>query len=206
MRVDNLARSDLYIAEEIFVCGTAAEVSSVNSVDDRAVPCPGPMTKAIADVYARTVRGQEAKYTRLVRARGLTRTGRPRRHLYSSADEHSRLHRHRRREPGEGHRHRGARSPASSSSRGSSEWDAVAERGNKVANALAGALAQYFKVGVLVRTAPDGNGVIRLDKSSKGYMGGAVGAHRTTKNFDALAADLEATFRAAGVLVHAQQL
>ena len=34
-RVDNLARSDLYIADEMFVCGTAAEVSSVNSVDDR---------------------------------------------------------------------------------------------------------------------------------------------------------------------------
>lgn len=84
------------------------------------------------------------------------------------------------------------------------EWDGVAERGNKVANALAGALAQYFKVGVLVRTAPDGNGVIRLEKSSKGYMGGAVGAHRTTKNFDLLAADLEATFRSAGVLVHVQ--
>jgi hypothetical protein len=87
----------------------------------------------------------------------------------------------------------------------SGEWDAVAERGNKFANVLVGALAQYFKVGLVVRTGPDGNGVIRLDKSSKGYMGGAVGAHRTTKNFDALAADLEATFRTAGVLVHAQQ-
>ncbi len=62
VRVDNLARSDLYIAEEILVCGTAAEVSSVNSVDDRSVPCPGPMTKAIAEVYARTVRGKEDKY------------------------------------------------------------------------------------------------------------------------------------------------
>ncbi|MEO5724708.1 MAG: branched-chain amino acid transaminase [Ilumatobacteraceae bacterium] len=62
VRVDNLTRSDLYIAEEMFVCGTAAEVSSVNSVDDRAIPCPGPMTKAIADVYARAVRGQEDKY------------------------------------------------------------------------------------------------------------------------------------------------
>jgi branched-chain amino acid aminotransferase len=62
VRVDNLARSDLYIAEEIFVCGTAAEVSSVSSVDDRAIPVPGPKTKAIAEVYARTVRGQEAKY------------------------------------------------------------------------------------------------------------------------------------------------
>ena len=60
--VGDLARSDLYVAEEIFVCGTAAEISSVNSVDDRAVPCPGPMTKAIAEVYARAVRGQEDKY------------------------------------------------------------------------------------------------------------------------------------------------
>jgi branched-chain amino acid aminotransferase len=62
VRVDNLARSDLYIAEEMFVCGTAAEVSSVNSVDDRAIPCPGPMTKAIAETYARAVRGQESQY------------------------------------------------------------------------------------------------------------------------------------------------
>ena len=64
VRVDNLARSDLYIAEEIFVCGTAAEVSSVNSVDDRAIPCPGPKTKAIAEVYARAVRGEEDRSTR----------------------------------------------------------------------------------------------------------------------------------------------
>ncbi len=62
IRVDNLARSDLYVAEEIFVCGTAAEVSSVNSVDDRTIPCPGPMTKAIAEVYARAVRGEEDAY------------------------------------------------------------------------------------------------------------------------------------------------
>lgn len=60
--IDNIARSDLYIAEEMFVCGTAAEVSSVNSVDDRPLPCPGPMTKAIADVYASAVRGQEPQY------------------------------------------------------------------------------------------------------------------------------------------------
>ena len=61
-RVDGLSRSDLYICEEMFVCGTAAEVSAVNSVDDRAIPCPGPMTKAIADEYARAVRGQVDRY------------------------------------------------------------------------------------------------------------------------------------------------
>jgi branched-chain amino acid aminotransferase len=63
VQVGNLARSDLYIADEIFVCGTAAEVSSVNSVDDRKIPCPGPATRAIAEVYAKAVRGQDARYT-----------------------------------------------------------------------------------------------------------------------------------------------
>ena len=60
--IDNLVRSDLYVADEMFVCGTAAEVSSVNSVDDRPIPCPGPKTRAIAETYGRAVRGQEARY------------------------------------------------------------------------------------------------------------------------------------------------
>ena len=58
----NLARSDLYIADEIFCCGTAAEVSAINSVDDRPVPCPGPITKSVADTYAKAVRGQIPHY------------------------------------------------------------------------------------------------------------------------------------------------
>ena len=62
IRVENIARSDLYIADEIFVCGTAAEVGSVNSVDERTIPCPGPMTKAIAATYAKAVRGQDDRY------------------------------------------------------------------------------------------------------------------------------------------------
>jgi branched-chain amino acid aminotransferase len=60
--VDNISRSDVYVAEEMFVCGTAAEVSAVNSVDDRPIPCPGPMTVAIAEEYARTVRGEVDRY------------------------------------------------------------------------------------------------------------------------------------------------
>ncbi|MBN2624597.1 MAG: branched-chain amino acid transaminase, partial [Acidimicrobiales bacterium] len=57
-----LSRSDLYVAEEMFVCGTAAEVSSVSSVDDRKIPCPGPMTLAIGEEYGRAVRGQVDQY------------------------------------------------------------------------------------------------------------------------------------------------
>jgi branched-chain amino acid aminotransferase len=62
VRFDYLTRSDLYVCEEMFVCGTAAEVSAVNSVDDRSIPCPGPMTSAIAAEYAKAVRGQVDRY------------------------------------------------------------------------------------------------------------------------------------------------
>jgi branched-chain amino acid aminotransferase len=50
------------VADEMFVCGTAAEVSAVNSVDDRALPCPGPMTTEIAREFAKAVRGQIDRY------------------------------------------------------------------------------------------------------------------------------------------------
>jgi branched-chain amino acid aminotransferase len=62
VRTGELTRSDLYIAEEMFVCGTAAEVSAVNSVDDRRIPCPGSITRAIADNYAKAVRGELDQY------------------------------------------------------------------------------------------------------------------------------------------------
>ncbi len=62
VQVDDISRSDVYVAEEMFVCGTAAEVSAVNSVDDRSIPCPGPMTQVIAAEYARAVRGEIDKY------------------------------------------------------------------------------------------------------------------------------------------------
>lgn len=62
VRIGDIARSDLYTADEAFVCGTAAEVSAVNSVDDRAVPCPGPRSKAIAEAYDELVRGRNPRY------------------------------------------------------------------------------------------------------------------------------------------------
>ncbi len=61
-RWTNLTRTDLYTCDEMFVCGTAAEVSAVNSVDDRAIPCPGEITTAIAADYAKCVRGELPKY------------------------------------------------------------------------------------------------------------------------------------------------
>src|SRR3954449_8965351 len=81
------------------------------------------------------------------------------------------------------------------------DWTAVAERGNKVANAFAGAAAQYFKVGVAIRSADTGHSILRVERQSSGWAGGAIGASRTTKNLDQLKGELETTFGSAGVLV-----
>jgi branched-chain amino acid aminotransferase len=58
----NIARSDLYIAEEAFLSGTAAEVVPIRSVDDRELGEPGPITRAIQETYQATVRGQDDRY------------------------------------------------------------------------------------------------------------------------------------------------
>jgi branched-chain amino acid aminotransferase len=58
----DLTRSDLYVCDEMFVVGTAAEVSAVSSVDDREIPCPGALTTAIGQEYGKVVRGQVDRY------------------------------------------------------------------------------------------------------------------------------------------------
>ncbi len=58
----NLLRTDLYLAEEAFLTGTAAEVVPIRSVDDRVIGEPGPVTKAIQETYFATVRGEVDQY------------------------------------------------------------------------------------------------------------------------------------------------
>jgi branched-chain amino acid aminotransferase len=60
----NLLRSDLYIADEAFMSGTAAEVVPISSVDDRQVGdgTPGPMTRKIQEIYKAAVRGRVDRY------------------------------------------------------------------------------------------------------------------------------------------------
>ena len=52
----NLIRSDLHIADELFMCGTAAEVTPISSIDDISVGV-GEITKAIQRAYMDTVNG-----------------------------------------------------------------------------------------------------------------------------------------------------
>lgn len=56
-----IARDELYVADEIFLCGTAAEVTPVRELDDRQIGlgARGPITKKIQDRYFQVVRGKE---------------------------------------------------------------------------------------------------------------------------------------------------
>ncbi|HEV2360526.1 MAG TPA: branched-chain amino acid transaminase [Acidimicrobiales bacterium] len=60
-----LRRTDLYMADEVFLTGTAAEVVPVSSLDDRTIGegKPGPVTKAIQEVFFATVRGEVDRYS-----------------------------------------------------------------------------------------------------------------------------------------------
>lgn len=59
-----ISRDQLYIAEEVFVCGTAAECIGLSEIDFRKVGDgkTGPVTRAIQKVYHDLIRGKVAKY------------------------------------------------------------------------------------------------------------------------------------------------
>ena len=59
-----IARSELYVADEIFLTGTAAEITPVVEVDNRKVGKGeiGPITKELQDIYFRAVRGMIERY------------------------------------------------------------------------------------------------------------------------------------------------
>jgi branched-chain amino acid aminotransferase len=56
-----LIRSDLYLADEVFMCGTAAEVTPVRSVDDQELGV-GPVTLEIQKTYLDAVRGASERW------------------------------------------------------------------------------------------------------------------------------------------------
>lgn len=59
-------RDEVYIADEAFFTGTAAEITPIVELDSRKIGSgsPGPLTKRIQDVFFATVRGKEEKYSR----------------------------------------------------------------------------------------------------------------------------------------------
>jgi branched-chain amino acid aminotransferase len=60
----SLSRADLYLADEAWFTGTAAEMVPLVAVDDRPVGTgkPGPVALSLLDLYAQAVRGQLDRY------------------------------------------------------------------------------------------------------------------------------------------------
>lgn len=58
-------RTELYVADEVFLCGTAAEISPVVSVDKYDVGAGeiGPVTRELEALFDRVLRGRESRYT-----------------------------------------------------------------------------------------------------------------------------------------------
>ncbi len=57
-------RDEMYIADEVFFCGTAAEVTPVREVDNRKIGDgkTGPVTKKLQDAFFQVVKGQNPQY------------------------------------------------------------------------------------------------------------------------------------------------
>jgi branched-chain amino acid aminotransferase len=58
-----LIRTDLYLADEVYMTGTAAEVTPLREVDDQPIGPPGPVTLAIQKAYLDTVRGRSERWS-----------------------------------------------------------------------------------------------------------------------------------------------
>ena len=57
-----LLRHDLYLADEAFLTGTAAEVVPIRSVDDREIGSRGEITRTLQETYFAAVRGEVEQY------------------------------------------------------------------------------------------------------------------------------------------------
>ena len=64
VREQDIVRSDLYLAEECFLTGTAAGIVPVVSVDGRTVGSgePGPVTREVQRVFDDALHGRDPRY------------------------------------------------------------------------------------------------------------------------------------------------
>lgn len=57
-------RTELYVADELFYCGTGVQIAVVTEVDHRPIGSGqmGPVGRMLRDLYFDIVRGRNAKY------------------------------------------------------------------------------------------------------------------------------------------------
>jgi branched-chain amino acid aminotransferase len=58
----DVARAELYLAEEVFLTGTAAELVPVREVDDHLIGEPGEITRHIQAKFDQALRGEAEEY------------------------------------------------------------------------------------------------------------------------------------------------
>lgn len=60
----DLARAELYLAEEVFMSGTAAELVPVHEIDDHVIGSgePGPITREVQRVFDDALHGRDPRY------------------------------------------------------------------------------------------------------------------------------------------------
>jgi branched-chain amino acid aminotransferase len=64
VREELFSRDDLYVADEAFFTGTAAEITPIREVDRRTIGegLPGPLTRKIQDTFFEVVKGNKSEY------------------------------------------------------------------------------------------------------------------------------------------------
>ena len=64
VREEPVSRDQLYLADEVFVCGTAAEVVALREIDGRKVGSgrTGPVTRSLQQAFHAAARGENARY------------------------------------------------------------------------------------------------------------------------------------------------
>lgn len=60
----NLARAEMYLADEVFLTGTAAELTPVREIDDHPIGAgdPGPVTRHVQQVFDDVLHGRDERY------------------------------------------------------------------------------------------------------------------------------------------------
>ncbi|MEK6949351.1 MAG: branched-chain amino acid transaminase [Nanoarchaeota archaeon] len=66
VKEEKFTRDEVYIADECFLTGTAAELTPARELDNRAIGegKPGPVTKKLQDIFLKTVTGKTKEYER----------------------------------------------------------------------------------------------------------------------------------------------
>jgi branched-chain amino acid aminotransferase len=66
VREASVTRDELYVADEVFLTGTAAEITPIREIDHRSIGAGrrGPIAKTLQDAFFAVVQGRDRKYDR----------------------------------------------------------------------------------------------------------------------------------------------